>query len=148
MDAFGADTSVTSLEPDWVAAWFTSVWGDRSAKTFNTRLTALGSACSYWRAQSWLAGDPLVRLRTRPVPPDRSRALTRLQVELILAMAAPLRDRVLWTLLYESAARTEEALSLNVTDLDAVNRRAVADPAFGCRFTVGERAAFGASCPA
>jgi hypothetical protein len=31
---------------------------------------------------------------------------------------------------------------------DAIlNRRAVADPAFGCRFTVGERAAFGAPCP-
>jgi pimeloyl-ACP methyl ester carboxylesterase len=32
---------------------------------------------------------------------------------------------------------------------DAIlNRRAVSDPAFGCRFTVGERAAFGAPCPA
>jgi hypothetical protein len=31
---------------------------------------------------------------------------------------------------------------------DAIlNRRAVADPAFGCRFTIGERAAFGAACP-
>ena len=32
---------------------------------------------------------------------------------------------------------------------DAIlNRRVVAGPAFGCRFTVGERAAFGAACPA
>lgn len=122
---FGAETTVASLDPDRAAGWFTPVWGDRSAKTFNTRLTALGSACSYWRAQGWLAGDPLVRLRTRRVPPDRVRALTRPQVELILALAAPLRDRVLWTLLYESAARAEKALSLDVADLDAVNRRAV-----------------------
>jgi integrase len=42
-----------------------------------------------------------------------------------LSLHAPLRERVLWTLLYESAARAEEALSLNVTDLDTANRCAV-----------------------
>ncbi len=70
---FGADTEVGALDPDRVAAWFTAVWGTRSTKTFSTRLTALGSACSYWRAQVRLVGDPLVRLRTRPAPPDRHR---------------------------------------------------------------------------
>ncbi len=121
----GADTDVAALDPDRLAGWFRSVWSARSAKTFNTRLTALGSACSYWRAQGWFAGDPLVRLRTRPMPPDRGRALTRPQIASILAREAPLRDRLLWTLLYESAARAEEALSLNVTDLDTANRCAV-----------------------
>jgi integrase len=122
---FGADSAVGALAPDRLASWFAPVWGHRSAKTFNTRLTALGSACSYWRDQGWLTGDPLVRLRTRPITADRARALTRGQVELILATTAPLRDRVLWTLLYESAARAEEALSLDVTDLDMANRCAV-----------------------
>ncbi|MGH3809914.1 MAG: tyrosine-type recombinase/integrase [Pseudonocardiaceae bacterium] len=130
---FGADTGVASLDPDRVAGWFNSVWGSRAAKTFNTRLTALGSACSYWRDQGWLAGDPLVRLRTRPISPGRVRALTRPQVELILTTAAPLRDRVLWTLLYESAARAEEALSLNVIDLDTANRCAVVTRKGGAR---------------
>jgi integrase len=122
---FGADTAVGSLDPDRVAGWFTFVWAGRSAKTFNTRLTALGSACAYWRAQGWLDGDPLVRLRTRPVPADRTRALTVAQIRLILAHGASLRDRVLWTLLYETAARAEEALALNVTDLNLANRCAV-----------------------
>jgi integrase len=122
---FGADTTVATLDPDRVGVWFTSVWGSRSAKTFNTRLTALGSACVYWRDQGWLTGDPLVRLRTRPISADRSRALTRPQVASTLSLHAPLRERVLWTLLYESAARAEEALSLDVTDLDMANRCAV-----------------------
>ncbi len=43
---FGADANVALLDPDRVADWFTFVWGGRSNKTFNTRLTALGSACA------------------------------------------------------------------------------------------------------
>jgi len=99
--------------------------GRSHGQDIHTRLTALGSACSYWRDQGWLTSDPLVRLRARPIPANRVRALTRPQIELILTTSAPVRDRVLWTLLYESAARAEEALSLNVTDLDTTNRCAV-----------------------
>ncbi len=59
-------------------------------------------------------GDPLVRLRTRPISTDNSRALTRAQVQTILGLEAPLRERVLWALLYESTARAEEVLLLDV----------------------------------
>ncbi len=130
---FGADTDVAVLDPDRVAGWFTFVWGGCSAKTFNTRLTALGSACVYWRRQEWLAGDPLVRLRPRSVPPDNSKALTRPQVAAVLELDVPLRERVLWTLLYESTARAEEVLLLSVADLDTANRRAVVTRKGGAR---------------
>jgi integrase len=35
-----------------------------------------------------------------------------------------LRERTLWRLLYETAARANELLALNVEDLDLTNRRA------------------------
>ena len=132
---FGADTNVALLdrEPDRVSGWFTFVWGGRSAKTFNIRLTALGSACAYWRQQGWLAGDPLVRLRARPAPPDTSRALSRQRVADILGSDAPLRERVLWHMLYESSARAEEVLLLDVPDLDTANRCAVVTRKGGAR---------------
>ena len=103
---FGVDTNVALLdrEPDRVSGWFTFVWGGRSAKTFNVRLTALGSACAYWRQQGWLTSDPLVRLRARPAPPDTSRALSKQRVADILGSEASLRERVLWHLLFESPA--------------------------------------------
>lgn len=124
---FGADTDVALLdsEPDRVSGWFTFVWGATSAKTFNIRLTALGSAFAYWRDRQWLAGDPLIRLRARPAPPDTSKALSRDRVALVLGSDAPLRERVLWRMLYESSARAEEVLNLDVADLDSVNRCAV-----------------------
>ncbi|GGN81443.1 tyrosine-type recombinase/integrase [Nocardia rhizosphaerihabitans] len=132
---FGADTDVALLdsEPDRVGGWFTYVWGGKSAKTFNIRLTALGSAFAYWREQDWLVGDPLVRLRARPAPPDTSKALSRDRVAQILGSDAPLRERVLWHLLYESAARAEEVLMLDVGDLDTANRCAVVTRKGGAR---------------
>jgi len=130
---FGADTNVALLEPDRVGGWFTFVWGARAARTFNVRLTALGSACAYWRDQGWLAGDPLVRLRARPAPPDNSRALTVTQIVEVLGLDVPLRERVLWQLLYETSARAEEVLMLDVAGLDMPNRCAVVTRKGGAR---------------
>ncbi|MEV6134870.1 site-specific integrase [Nocardia sp. NPDC051990] len=132
---FGADTNVALLDaqPDRVSGWFMFVWGGKSAKTFNIRLTALVSACGYWREQDWLAGDPLVRLRARPAPPDTSKALSRDRVAEILGSDAALRNRVLWHLLYESSARVEEVLMLDVPDLDTGNRCAVVTRKGGAR---------------
>jgi integrase len=82
----------------------------------------LGSACVWWRKPGWLVGDPLVRLQARPVSPDNSKAMPRDEVAELLDLPAPLRERVLWTMLYETAARAEEILMLDVADLDTVNR--------------------------
>jgi integrase/recombinase XerC/integrase/recombinase XerD len=104
-----------------------------AATTFNVRLASLRSACGYWRDQGWLTGDPLVRLRARPAPPDTSKALSRQRVADILGSDAPLRERVLWHLLYESSARAEEVLMLDVPDLDSTNRCAVVTRKGGAR---------------
>jgi integrase len=54
---------------------------------------------------------------TRAVPrPAIDRALTRRDV--------PLREKTLWRMLYETAARASEVLALNIEDLDLDARRA------------------------
>lgn len=126
---FGANSALDVLEgetgADRMAAWFTDRWGIASANTVNARLRALGSACAWWSKQSWLSGDPLRRLTSRPVPPDRTRALTRVVVQELLGREdVALREKMLWRLLYESAARACEVLALDVEDLDLANRRA------------------------
>ena len=130
---FGADGNVALLDPGRVAGWFIFVWGGGAATTFNVRLASLRSACGYWRDQGWLTGDPLVRLRARPAPPDTSKALSTQRVADILGSDAPLRERVLWHLLYESSARAEEVLMLDVPDLDSTNRCAVVTRKGGAR---------------
>ena len=55
----------------------------------------------------------------------RARALPRRDVELLLTREdVSLRERTLWRMLYETAARSAEVLALNVEDLDLANRRA------------------------
>ncbi|WP_227999968.1 hypothetical protein [Nocardia australiensis] len=85
-------------------------------------MAALRTTCAYWRKQEWLVGDPLVRLRAEPAPADTSKALSRDRVAQILGSDAALRDRVSWHMLYESSARAEEVLMLDVPDLDTANR--------------------------
>ncbi|MDX3839538.1 tyrosine-type recombinase/integrase [Streptomyces europaeiscabiei] len=123
---YGAHTALDALaDPDRLAAWFTGQWGAAAARTWNTRMNALHSATGYWRQQGWLVDDPTVRLRMRPTPADRDRALSRDQVTALLNdKKAALRDRVLWHMLYETAARAEEALCLDVPHLDLPGRTA------------------------
>jgi len=127
VDAYGPDVALEQLacDPDRLAELVTTTWGQAAPRTWNLRLTTLRSAVNYWTEQGWLTTDPTVRLRPRSAPPDRDRALTRDQVAALLARTStPLTDRVLWTLLYESACRAQEALALDVEDLDLPHRRA------------------------
>jgi len=55
--------------------------------------------------------------------PDRTKALSRDQVETLLGREdLGLRERTLWRLLYETAARAGEVLGLDVGELDLRNR--------------------------
>ena len=56
---------------------------------------------------------------------DATRALPRARIERPLSRRdVPLREKTLWRMLYETAARASEILALNVEDLDLEQRRA------------------------
>jgi integrase len=120
---FGTAVPVGDLDAEALAAWFTATWQDRAPSTWNVALDALRSAAGYWAEQGWITDDPTRLLRRRRPRPDRDRALSRDQVDELLGRdGIPLRDRLLWRLLYESAARASEVLGLDVADLDLPNR--------------------------
>lgn len=122
---FEASPDVGAIGAEDLAEWFTTQWGQRSPARWNVALDALRSACAYWTAQGWVTADPTRMLRRRKPAPDRDRALSRERVEELLTRdGVSLRDRVLWRMLYETAARSAEILRLDVEDLDLPNRRA------------------------
>jgi integrase len=95
-----------------VAEWFRGQWSGCAPATWNARPAALRSAGPYWIEQGWIHANPAVRLKDESVGEDLDRALSEEDVDTLIAdTVQPLRDRALWSLLYESAARSEEVCS-------------------------------------
>ncbi|WP_210435232.1 site-specific integrase [Saccharopolyspora sp. ASAGF58] len=127
VDELGAAIPVTALDDEAtvekIGRWFARRWGNSAAATVNARLDALRSATAWWRQQEWISGEPTRRIRRRPRTPDRTRAVARADIESLLTRQhLPLRERALWRMLYETAARAEEILALDLDELDLRNR--------------------------
>ena len=119
---FGSDAA-PDIDAERFAGWFGARWGDRAPSTWNVCLDAIRSAAAYWQRQGWITADPSRMLVRRKPRPDRVRALSRAEVEQLLTRAdIGLRERTLWRMLYETAARSAEVLALDVDDLDLPNR--------------------------
>ena len=111
VEAVGADRPVTSLDADRVAAVFAELWADRAAATWNTRRVAIQAFAS-WCGDRWLLAEDLLA----GVPPRRRRADNTRAVpyedleDLWRRRTVPLREKLLWRMLYETAARASEVL--------------------------------------
>jgi integrase len=103
-------------------------WDTRAANTWNKHLSALNSFAAYARRQEWLTADPGRRLERRKVTRDRDKAVPPARLErLFTDDRNPLRERVLWRMAYETCARADELLELDVPDLDMEFRRGRVD---------------------
>jgi site-specific recombinase XerC len=84
--------------------------------------------CSFtaWaQRQELLAANPARRLERRKSARRGDRAIPRTRLDALFTDPThALRERVLWRLLYDTAARAEKILTLNVEDLDLEFRRA------------------------
>jgi integrase len=110
--------------PARLAASFAARAADPDPDTVNRELSVLRAAVGWWRSQGWIGGDPSPGLTRLPAPPDRTRALSQAEVAAVFRLDVSLREKTYWRLLYESAARADEVLTLDVGDLDLRNERA------------------------
>ncbi|TKA01932.1 site-specific recombinase [Actinacidiphila oryziradicis] len=97
---------------------------EMDADTVNRELSVVRKAIGWWLRQGWISVDPTFGIERRPSPPDKTKALSLAQVAAVWRLEdVSLRDKTLWRLLYESAARAEEALCLNIEDLFTADKR-------------------------
>ena len=121
----GASRPLAEVSGEELAGLLEQLWGRCAPATWNRNRGAVTAWLS-WCAANRLAAPVLPasaeRRRehlnaTRAVPrPAIDRALSRRDV--------PLREKTLWRMLYETAARASEVLALNIEDLDLDARRA------------------------
>jgi RNA polymerase sigma factor (sigma-70 family) len=117
--ALGDRLPIDDATPESVARAFAAAWGHAAAATWNRHRSAVRSF-GEWSGRGELADRVERRAeagrRVAPIGPGTLDALWHQDVRL--------RERVLWRLLYESAAPVTAVLALNVEDLDLADRRA------------------------
>jgi integrase len=124
LSAIAGSRDAGTLQPEDYAA-VTARWDGAAAATWNRHLSALASFNAWGRRNEILATNPARRLKRRKPARRGDRAIPRARLErLFTDDRHGLRERVLWRMLYETAARAEEILTLNVEDLDPEFRRA------------------------
>jgi len=121
-EAIGGRVPLDSVTPSRVAAACEEMWGDAAARTWNRHRSAIRSFHAWAVAQDWPVADLAASLDRRRPSDERTSTIDRDTVEALWAQAGS-RERALWRLLYESAARAEIALSLDIENLDLANNR-------------------------
>jgi integrase len=120
----GTDQPLASLTADQLTATVASAWGGRAPATWNRHVATVRSFVGFCRRRRWLAEDLTVDLERRPEPADRTKVIPLAELERLWRRDdVGMREKALWRLLYETAARASEALSINVEDLELDNKR-------------------------
>jgi integrase/recombinase XerC/integrase/recombinase XerD len=115
---------VGALDGAILDAFTAGTWGECGPATWNRHVATLRSFTAFARRHGWLAGDPAAVLERRTEPADRTKAIARSALERLFRRDdVALREKCLWRLLYETAARAQEVLSADVADIDPDNKR-------------------------
>jgi site-specific recombinase XerD len=123
----GHDRPLRAVTDEELAEAVEGLWGERAPRTWNRHVATIRSFLSWCRRHGWPVGDLQLRVDRRAVADDDTKAIGLPELERLWSRPdVPLRERALWRLLYDSAARAEEALGLDVDDLDLANRQATA----------------------
>jgi len=120
----GSDQPLSTLTVEAITVAVMTAWGGRAPATWNRQVATVRSFLAFCRRRRWLVEDLTVDLERRPEPADRTKAIPLPELERLWRREdVGVREKALWRLLYETAARASEALAINVEDLDLENKR-------------------------
>jgi integrase len=127
---FGWGIPAAEITPRALAQFVASDYSHLAPASWNRTVATLGSFFAYTSRQGWTPAAPATALERRRARSDqaahaRRRAIAEDELRAFLDGDHPLREKTLWWLLYETAARANEVLALDIGDVDFANRRAV-----------------------
>lgn len=131
VDQLGSDASLDSVSRAILAKFLNNRYGHTQPTTFNRNLATIGSFFTWCEDHELVPVSPARKLKPRKVRISREteRQQRPIPFEQLKALWTDtrhdLRERCYWVMLYETAARAEELLSINVEHLDTANKDAV-----------------------
>ncbi|MFG2088517.1 tyrosine-type recombinase/integrase [Spirillospora sp. NPDC048824] len=122
----GRDRLLADVTDTEIGDALTTLWGSCAPATWNRNRAAVASWLTWCTSKKrWTAPSVPADAERRRENVDHTKAVAKTRLERLLSRRdLPLRDKTLYRMLYETAARAAEILSLNVEDLDLENRRA------------------------
>ncbi len=121
----GAITPISTVEASNIKTVMRDRWGDAAPNTWNSRLGIIGTLFTYCRRQNWTDLDPAETIERRRPPEDNTKAISYDELDALWNKPdIDLREKLLWHMLYSTAARASEILALNIEDLDRARKRA------------------------
>ena len=127
VDEVGGEVLVDQLDPGRVLDAFQRRWGEAKPNTWNTYRIPIQGLVSYCKRREWIAkdADPLSLVDRRRPKQETSRAINFEDLQALWSRRnVPLREKTLWRMLYETAARAGEVLALDVPDLNLRRKEA------------------------
>ncbi|MEV4575495.1 tyrosine-type recombinase/integrase [Nonomuraea jabiensis] len=122
----GRDRALADVTDTEISHALTALWGTCAPATWNRNRAGLSSWLTWCATKKrWTAPSVPAEAERRRETVDRTKAVAKTKLERLLSRRdISLRDKTLYRMLYETAARAAEILSLHVEDLDLDNRRA------------------------
>ncbi len=122
----GSELVLMKLTPAKIRNTLEKRWGVSAPSTWNSRMTALQSFVKYCDRNDWIKGNPLKGIERKREPRDETKAIAYDDLDKLWSRPdIALREKLLWRMLYETAARVNELLALNIEDLDVARKQAV-----------------------
>jgi integrase len=121
----GAGRRLADVSDHDLAEAVTGLWGKRSPAYWNRNVATVRSWLAWCRRHGWPVGDLALRVDRRKEPADNTKAIPYAELERLWRRDdIAVREKTLWRLCYETAARAAEILGLDIGDLDLANKRA------------------------
>ena len=121
----GASRSLAEISGEELAGLLEQLWGRCAPATWNRNRGAVTAWLSWCAANRLPAPVLPASAERRGEHLNATRAIPRPAIDRALSRRdLPLREKTLWRMLYETAARASEVLALNIEDLDLDARRA------------------------
>ncbi|MEU9455606.1 site-specific integrase [Streptomyces sp. NPDC048277] len=124
-ERLGEARPLATVADDEIGGALEQLWGEAAVNTWNARRASVLSWLG-WCAERGYDGPAVPAWVKRMPPPDsETPARSKMAVDRLIGRRdVHLREKTLWRMLYETVARSEEILGVNIEELDLAGRRA------------------------